>query len=288
MEVVSKVTDIRKRLDAVRKKRTIGFVPTMGALHEGHLALIRRARNDNDYVVVSIFVNPLQFGPGEDFDKYPRTPKSDARKLKSAGVDMLFCPAGSEIYPSGTSTAVDEKKFSAGLCGDARPGHFMGVATVVCKLLNIVEPARAYFGRKDYQQLKVIDQMVRDLFMRVSIVPCPIVRHKNGLALSSRNKYLSEVEFEESAEIYGALLCAAELVKSNPGVSVNKVYSTVKRMINKIAVKHRIDYIEILDADSFEAIDHFHGKVLIAVAVFIGQTRLIDNILIRVARSRLL
>lgn len=264
------------------KAKTIGFVPTMGALHAGHLSLVARARKECDFVVVSIFVNPIQFGPGEDLSCYPRDFKKDEKVLKKAGVDLLFYPKDLIIYPKGFSTYVIEENLSKKLCGASRPGHFKGVCTVLAKLFNIVRPDSAYFGQKDYQQALIVKKMAADLNYNIKIKTLPIVREKDNLAMSSRNSYLSPKERKQSLCFYQALMLAKVLIKKgeqDPDKIMRKMQSVVK---SEKTIK--IDYIEIVNARSLEKINKISGKVLIALAVYVGKTRLIDNIILDVKK----
>ena len=265
------------------ENRVIGLVPTMGALHAGHLSLIERARRECSPVIASIFVNPKQFGPNEDFSKYPRSFESDSEKLERAGVDALFAPEPPEIYPNGFSTYVNVDGLSDRLEGRSRPGHFRGVATVVMKLLQIVQPNFAYFGRKDAQQLRLIMQMARDLNLDTGIVVCPPVREPDGLALSSRNVYLNPEERKAATVLYRAL----EAAKSELAAGVRdglQLRDVLQRTLG--AERHaRVDYAEIVDAESFEPIVHVNKSCYILLAVFIGKTRLIDNLYVEAKSS---
>ncbi|MCD6405103.1 MAG: pantoate--beta-alanine ligase [Planctomycetes bacterium] len=254
---------------------SVGLVPTMGALHEGHLSLVRRAVADNDITVVSIFVNPTQFAPGGDLDRYPRPFEADTVKCEVEGVDIVFAPSPDEMYAEDASTYVEETSLSRGLCGRSRPGHFRGVTTVVTKLLNIVQPDRAYFGRKDAQQAAVIGRMVRDLDIRVDIVVMPIVREADGLALSSRNAYLSPGERREALVLSRALEEAERLFAAGE----KNAAALKKAMIDIIAqAPHsKVDYVEIVDARNLEEVEEITRPATAALAVFIGRTRLIDN-----------
>lgn len=256
--------------------RIIGLVPTMGALHEGHISLITRAKKECSPLIASIFVNPKQFGPHEDFAKYPRAFESDSEKLKQAGVDALFAPEPSEIYPKDFSTCVQVEGLSDRLEGKSRPGHFRGVATVVMKLLQIVQPHRAYFGRKDAQQARLITQMVRDLNLDAEIVVCPIVREPDGLARSSRNVYLNPDERKAATVLFRALEAAkAELAH---GVrDALQLKDVLRQTLGKEPLA-RVDYAEIVDADSFETVFRVNQACCVLLAVFIGKTRLIDNL----------
>jgi pantoate--beta-alanine ligase len=258
------------------ESRVIGFVPTMGALHAGHTALVQRAKQDCAPVIASIFVNPKQFGPKEDFTKYPRTIEADSEKFSVAGVDILFLPEAPAIYPSNFRTYVNVEGLSDGLEGRSRPGHFRGVATVVLKLLEIVQPNFAYFGRKDAQQVRIISQMVRDLNLDTEIVVCPIVREPDGLALSSRNAYLSGEERAAATVLYRALATAkAELAA---GTRDSLHVQTALRKVLEAEPLAAVDYAEIVDADSFEPVTRIARPCYAVLAAFIGKTRLIDNL----------
>jgi pantoate--beta-alanine ligase len=261
-----------------RKGKRIGFVPTMGYLHEGHLSLIRAARRDTGIVVVSIFVNPAQFGPGEDFDKYPRDIKRDERLARSAGADIIFYPSAAEIYPEGYRTYVEVEGITGRLCGNARPGHFKGVTTIVAKLFNAVRPDIAYFGQKDAQQAIVIKRMAKDLNMDIDIKVMPIVREADGLAMSSRNRYLSARERKDAAVLYESLMLARRLIKKGA-----RDAGSIKREISrKIRSKKsaRIEYVSLVDLKELKDVKRMNKGVLIALAVWIGKTRLIDNAII--------
>lgn len=259
--------------------KNIGFVPTMGALHEGHLSLVRRSKQDNDITVVSIFVNPIQFGPSEDFQKYPRDIEGDSDKLLKEEVDVIFMPDASIIYPEGFSTYVEVERFSDKLCGAFRPGHFRGVATVVAKLFNVVKPARAYFGQKDYQQTVVIKHMVKDLDMDIDVIVCPTVREKDGLALSSRNAYLDEGQRHAAAVIYKSILAASESINAGI-VDIENITKMMRERILSEPAVSGIDYIGLYDPNTLEELSGMTPEVLIAAAVRIGNTRLIDNLLV--------
>jgi pantoate--beta-alanine ligase len=258
------------------ESRVIGLVPTMGALHAGHLSLVERARRECLPVIVSIFVNPKQFGPNEDFSKYPRTFESDSEKLQSAGVDSLFAPEPREIYPDGFATYVDVDGLSEKLEGRSRPGHFRGVTTVVMKLLQIVQPNFAYFGRKDAQQSRLITQMARDLNLDTEIVVCPPVREPDGLALSSRNVYLNEEERKAATVLYRALDAARSELAA--GVRDALQLQAVLQRALRAERLARVDYAEIVDAESFEPVVRINKPCYVLLAVFIGKTRLIDNL----------
>ncbi len=264
--------------------RTIGFVPTMGALHEGHLKLVRRAKQENDVTVVSIFVNPIQFGPSEDFRKYPRDIEGDTERLQREEVDIIFMPGISLMYPEGFLTCVNVEKISDRLCGAFRPGHFKGVTTVVTKLLNIVKPTRAYFGQKDFQQTLVIKQLVKDLDMDVDIVLCPTVREQDGLAMSSRNAYLDIRQRKEATVIYRCLIEASDLIKSGI-IDANYIKRVMQdRLLKKPAVSG-LDYAGVYDPVTLDELSEIKGDTLLAVAVKIGDTRLIDNMLVTPVRK---
>lgn len=261
--------------------RSIGLAPTMGALHEGHLSLVRKAREDNDVVVVSIFVNPTQFGPGEDFDKYPRDLAGDLDKLEAENADIVFAPAVEDMYRSGHSTVVEVGgALTSTLCGMSRPGHFRGVTIVVSKLLNIVLPDRAYFGEKDFQQLQVIRRMVRDLNFPVEIVPLPIVREKDGLAMSSRNKYLSKDERIDALALKEALEHFRERVEEGERDAM-KLAADMMSLIEETP-SAEIDYVAVVDAETLEDVATLAGRTLAALAVKFGATRLIDNTVVEV------
>ena len=276
MIVLEKINELRDRVKEWRSEGLkVGFVPTMGYLHEGHESLIKRASEENDKVVVSIFVNPIQFGPKEDLSTYPRDLERDSKVCESAGADIIFHPENEEMYFNDFSTFVDMNGLTSGLCGKSRPTHFRGVCTVVTKLFNIVAPDRAYFGEKDAQQLAVIKRMVRDLNIDVEVIGCPIVREKDGLAKSSRNTYLSTEERSAAIILNKALNIAKEKIEDGERISSN-IISTVKDIIESEKLA-RIDYIEVVDSFSMESVDKIEKSVLVAIAVFIGKTRLIDN-----------
>jgi pantoate--beta-alanine ligase len=258
------------------QNRIVGLVPTMGALHAGHLSLIERAGRDCSPVIASLFVNPKQFGPNEDFSKYPRNFESDGEKLEQAGVDALFAPEPAEIYPKDFSTYVNVERISERLEGRSRPGHFRGVATVVMKLLQIVQPNFAYFGRKDAQQARIIAQMAQDLNLDSAIVICPIVREADGLAMSSRNAYLSGEERAAAAVLYRALNAAKNELAT--GVRDALQLQAVLRKTLGAERLAAVDYAEIVDADSFEPVARVSRACYVLLAVFIGKTRLLDNL----------
>jgi len=259
----------------------VGFVPTMGALHEGHLSLVRAARQRADVVVVSIFVNPAQFGPGEDYRRYPRPLEADSALLVREGVDILFAPTAEEIYPEGFQTYVTVERVSQPLCGPFRPGHFRGVATVVLKLFNIVQPQAAFFGRKDAQQCVVIERLVRDLNLSIEIAVCPIVREPDGLAMSSRNAYLSGQDRQAALVLSRSLSRARERLLAGERRAAEIV--TAMRALVAAEPRARADYIEIVNAETLEPLERIAGRALIALAAWIGPARLIDNLLVEEA-----
>ena len=275
MKIIQTVEEMRAACRAAR--RPLGLVPTMGALHEGHLSLVRMARARCETVSASIFVNPTQFGPNEDFARYPRSFERDRQMLEDEGVDLLFAPSVAEMYPEGISiTTVTVNGMSERLCGRSRPGHFQGVTTVVAKLFHVCGPDLAFFGQKDAAQVAIIRRMVRDLDFPLGIVPCPIVREPDGLAMSSRNSYLSPQQRKDSLALSRSL---TEMKRRFEGGerSVQKLIAAGAEAFGDAA---RLDYLEIVDPDSLEAIDKFDKPVLAAVAAFVGNVRLIDNILL--------
>ena len=276
-EVIEKVPRLRERLDEVRSgRKTIGLVPTMGALHAGHASLLRRARSENDFVVASIFVNPLQFEHSDDLQKYPRTFSEDLRTCADCGVDLVFAPSANEIYPAEPLTFVDVPALEEHLCGRFRPGHFRGVATVVLKLFNLVQPNTAYFGQKDAQQLAIIQRMVNDLNVPVSVAPVATVREPDGLALSSRNKGLTAEERRTAPVLYRALCRAIELLNAG-----ERSVESIRRQVLPIFQQYpnvRVEYFELVDPDSLVPVAEVAGAVSIAGAIWLGQTRLIDNV----------
>jgi len=281
MRVIERINDLKAIIRSQKLSgKTIGLVPTMGYLHEGHLSLVKASKDDNDFTIMSIFVNPTQFGPQEDFEKYPRDMQRDTKLAESAGVDVIFAPSVFEMYPDGYKTYVDVEKITEVLCGKSRPGHFKGVTTVVCKLFNIVQPDKAYFGQKDAQQVIVINKMVRDLNMGIEIVTCPILREQDGLAMSSRNTYLSSGERNSSVILSKSLFEADQMIKDGERKAENIINHITSRISSEESAQ--IDYVQILDFNNLESIDNLIGKVLIALAVKFGRTRLIDNIVVEV------
>jgi pantoate--beta-alanine ligase len=252
----------------------------MGFLHEGHLSLMKKAKSENDFLVISIFVNPMQFGPGEDYDEYPRDLERDKIKAASVGCDLIFSPSVKEMYPPGFATFVEVENLTNGLCGASRPGHFRGVTTVVTKLFNLVCPDRTYFGQKDAQQAMILKKMVEDLNMDLEFIILPTVREKDGLAMSSRNKYLSSEDRKQALVIYESLLEAKKLVEKGER-EAEKVKQLILQIISR-AQNAKPDYVEIVDAHELFPLSILEGKCLIAVAVKFGNTRLIDNIVLEV------
>jgi pantoate--beta-alanine ligase len=280
MQIIKSVSEMNNLQKWWRGEgRAIGFVPTMGALHEGHLSLIRRSKEENDRTVVSIFVNPAQFGPHEDLQKYPRSIELDLEKLYALHADAVFMPDESEMYPEGYSTSIDMGDMGMMLCGSDRPGHFNGVATVVAKLFNIIMPHRAYFGQKDFQQSVVIKKLVREMNFPVDIVVCPIVREPEGLAMSSRNAYLSEEERKASLILYRALKLGEELINSRGLDDTSAVKKEMEKLLKSEPLV-KIDYVDIVDPHSLDPIQRILFAGAICIAVKIGNTRLIDNIVV--------
>ena len=282
MRVIDNISGLKAIIRAQKKAgKSIGFVPTMGFLHEGHMSLVRASVENNDFTVMSIFVNPTQFGENEDFDKYPRDIKGDSAKAESCGVDVLFTPSVAEMYPEGYNTYVEITGDITGkLCGRSRPGHFRGVATVVTKLFHIIEPDKAYFGQKDAQQAAIITKFVSELDMNLEVVICPIVREKDGLAMSSRNVYLN------SEERKAALVLSKSLFEAKTRIiSGERSVENILAQINEAIVQEKlasIDYTALVDALTLGDLMQIKDKVLIALAVKFGKTRLIDNIIVEV------
>ena len=283
MIITGSIKKVREVSDKYRNRgKAIGFIPTMGALHEGHMSLVKKARKESDFVIVSIFVNPIQFAPGEDLGRYPRDLKKDEKLLRKSGVDLLFYPKASTVYPDNFSTFVQEFKLSEGLCAKSRPEHFRGVCTILAKLFNMVGPDSAYFGQKDYQQARVVKKIVDDLNYGISIKLLPTLREKDGLAMSSRNSYLKPAQRQESICLYQALMFARRLIRKgerNP----EKVRAKIRNIV-KSKKSTKIDYIEIVNANTLRKLNRISGKVVIAMAVYIGKIRLIDNIVINVKK----
>ncbi|MEO0004802.1 MAG: pantoate--beta-alanine ligase [candidate division WOR-3 bacterium] len=280
MRVVKTVKTMQRVAEQLRSEGRVGFVPTMGALHQGHLKLMEVAREKCDRLVVSIFVNPIQFGPKEDYRFYPRDLQRDLRLVKQVGADVVFYPDVKEMYPKGYATYVEVEGLTRYLCGRSRPGHFRGVTTVVAKLFNIVKPHLAVFGQKDAQQAFVIKRMVKDLNYDIEVLVVPTVREKDGLAMSSRNVYLNSKEREEAPVLYRALKLAEGLIR-NGERDAKRVKGAMRSLIREES-EGRIDYIEIVDTNRLEPVKKLKGEVLIALAVYFGKARLIDNIIVKV------
>lgn len=273
METLQSIEAVR----AWRGSGELGFVPTMGALHEGHASLVRRSAAENARTLVSIFVNPTQFGPNEDLAKYPRTLEADLKLCEQAGADAVFTPTKEMMYPPGFCSWITVEGLGDRLCGASRPGHFKGVTTVVSKLFHIVEPTRAYFGQKDAQQALILRRMVRDLDMPLELIVCPIVREPDGLAMSSRNRYLSEDERRRAVGLSKALFEAQRLFKAGTRTAAvlrGQLIITLEEYVDKL------DYAELVDADSLQPVTEITGPTLVAVAAWVGGTRLIDNVIV--------
>lgn len=276
VEIVETIQQVRNQVAAWRREGlTVGLVPTMGFLHEGHQSLIRKAASDNDRVVVSVFVNPTQFGAGEDLESYPRDIEHDKKACEDAGASLVFHPSVDEMYYPNRSTTIHMADISEELCGKSRPIHFDGVCLVVNKLFNIVQPNRAYFGQKDAQQLLVVRRMVRDLNINVEVVGCPIIREEDGLAKSSRNTYLNEEERKAATVLYRALQAGKHLCEAGER-NVSVVRATIAEVLAEEPLADP-EYIEIVSTDTVKPVDRIEGEVLCALAVRIGKTRLIDN-----------
>ena len=279
MKTINSIKEMHQYADKIRGRGdSIGFVPTMGFLHEGHLSLMRKAREENNTLVVSIFVNPTQFGPGEDLEDYPRDLDKDSDLCREVGTDILFFPSVEEMYPENFRTTVDVSGLTQVLCGRSRPTHFQGVTTVVAKLFSIVKPHRAYFGLKDYQQYRVISCMAEDLDMDLEVIGLPTVREPDGLAMSSRNKYLSDEERKSALSLSRSLAAADRMVRE--GITEVKEIETGVREIIESESHTRIDYVEVVDPEELTHLDRINGRALLALAVHVGQARLIDNALI--------
>lgn len=285
MRTVTTIAGMKAAVAELRARgRTIGFVPTMGYLHEGHLSLVRECRKSTDVTIVSIFVNPLQFGPQEDFRRYPRDPERDGSLLEKEGVDILFLPEDREMYPQGFRTSVEVTGLQDKLCGRSRPGHFRGVTTVVLKLFNIVRPDCAFFGQKDAQQVFILRRMAEDLNVGVDIRVMPIVRDPDGLALSSRNSYLSAEERRAALVLFRSLEEARRMYENG-----ERAASQIReRLLRLIAAEPlaRIDYVDVVDPGSLDPVEKVNGEALVALAVYVGKTRLIDNTILRTKGDR--
>lgn len=282
MEIVRRIHRMKEIVrDWHRQGRTVGFVPTMGYLHEGHLSLVRESKRMADHTVVSIFVNPLQFGPHEDYDRYPRDLDRDVEILSREGVDVLFYPSAEDMYPPGYRTYVEVEGLSQKWEGASRPGHFRGVATVVCKLFNIVQPDFAFFGQKDAQQFVIIRRMVEDLNMNVEVIQLPIFRESDGLAMSSRNVYLSPEERAIAPRLYQALQLGQRLVQEEGERDAAKVVEAVRSFLAQ-EPRIRVDYVALVDPEDLEPVETIRGRALLAAAIYLGSTRLIDNVILNV------
>ena len=281
MKVIRSISEVIELARNIRKNgNSLGLVPTMGCLHEGHRSLIKKAVENNDKVIVSIFVNPIQFGPDEDYETYPRTLEADTKLCEKIGADYIFHPDPNQMYPEGFNTfVVPSKKMTNILCGASRPGHFRGVCTVLTKLFTLIKPDRAYFGEKDIQQLAIVKRMVNDLNFDIEIIGCPIIREDDGLAKSSRNTYLNEEERAAATVLRRSILEGKKAIDSG-NLSKEEVLKIIKNVIEKERLA-KIDYVEIIDFDTFDQVETIKDNTLIAMAVYIGKTRLIDNMLIK-------
>lgn len=286
MKIIHELKEMKEWSKSVKKDgQSLGFVPTMGSLHEGHLSLVREARKESDQVVVSIFVNPTQFGPNEDFDSYPRDTERDLALLAEENVDVVFIPDMQSIYPAGYRTYVEVEHLTGGLCGAGRPGHFKGVTTVVCKLFNLVMPDKAFFGRKDYQQLVVLTKMVEDLNMDTEVIGCPIVRERDGIAMSSRNMYLSDDERQQGLLLSGTLKLVKEYMQAFH-MSLDEVKKAAMTYLSTYSNEsfdlEYIEWVNAKDLEKIERLEGFVGTITVAMAARVGKTRLIDNIQVEV------
>jgi pantoate--beta-alanine ligase len=279
MKVFDKIDEFKEYRCRIDCKKTVGFVPTMGDIHQGHLSLIRRSKEENDMTIVSIFVNPEQFDRKKDYKQYYRNLPVDLEKLEIENIDAVFVPTSFEMYPEKFQTRVNVENLSKPLCGAFRPGHFRGVATVVLKLLNLVQPARLYLGMKDYQQWKVVEQMVKDLNVPVEVVPCPLVRECDNLAMSSRNRRLNPKQRARAPRIFYALLAVADFIKEKRKVSKLQILSQFKKIL-ALSPEDKLEYLEVVDPETLLPLKKFRPPALIATALWIGKTRLIDNLLI--------
>jgi pantoate--beta-alanine ligase len=280
LEIIADAREMRLRMEDLRRDgRKIAFVPTMGYLHQGHVSLLEEGRRRGDVLVLSIFVNPTQFGPNEDLDKYPRDPEGDLEKARGAGTDFAFMPEAASFYPRGYQTYVSVRGLSQGLCGDKRPGHFDGVASVVTKLFHVVQPHLALFGEKDFQQLAVIRRLVIDLDFGIEIVGMPTVREADGLAMSSRNKYLSPDERQQALVLSRSLALAETMIRGGEKDAAKILAAVIAELGTAPAA--RIDYVELRDPDTLQPLATIDGPALCVMAVFVGATRLLDNRVIR-------
>ena len=282
---LTRIDDVRRACDDARRTgRRVALVPTMGFFHAGHRSLMQAARRECDLVVVSLFVNPTQFAAGEDLSRYPRDPEGDAAAAAAEGVDVLFVPTVHDMYPEPGRTTVHVADLTDGLCGASRPGHFDGVTTVVTKLFSVVGPCRAYFGRKDAQQLAVVTRLARDLNLPVEVVPCPLVREPSGLAMSSRNAYLSDTDRAAATALSRALHAAVDAIRAG-----TRDARTVRERLERVAGDEpgvRLDYAVVVDAGDLQPVEQITGEVLLALAAFVGPARLIDNALVRIDDGR--
>jgi pantoate--beta-alanine ligase len=285
MKIIETISELREQLDEARSEgKRIGLVPTMGYFHEGHLSLMEAARAETDLVVTSIFVNPLQFGPREDFDGYPRDFARDSMLAEKVGVDLIFQPSVGEMYPEGATTTLDVGRIGEIVEGAIRPGHFNGVATVCTKLFNIAQPHKAFFGQKDAQQLSVIRKVVRDLAMNIDIVDCPTVREADGLAMSSRNVYLTSDDRKAAPALAEALFSASALVQEGARSAASIKACVRERLSQESSVK--LQYVEVTEENGFEPVENISGRLVVSIAAFIGTTRLIDNVRVDVGTGK--
>ncbi len=275
MIVTRKIAELKKQLQKI--KFSLGFVPTMGDLHAGHLSLVRRSKKENNFTAVSIFVNPAQFNNKKDFEKYARNEERDLNLLKKEKVDLVFLPTDKELYPEGFQTWVTVENLSSGLCGEFRPGHFRGVATVVLKLFQCVQPTSAYFGLKDYQQYKILERMARDLNIPVRLVPCPTVREADGLAMSSRNSRLSVEERKRAARIPLALKECVQAIKFRKNLSESRLKNIFLKKLN-VFPRDKVDYLQWVHPQTLKPLEKINPPAMLVCAVWIGETRLIDNL----------
>ena len=284
MQIIQTIQEMQSIISQLKQEnKTIGFVPTMGYLHQAHLSLIRKSREENKVTILSIYVNPTQFNNPEDLEKYPRDFKQDQELAEKENIDYIFYPNNTEMYPDGQKPIEYTNKFMKGLCASTRPGHFEGVVTIVSKLFNIIQPTKTYFGQKDYQQSLVIKQMIKDLNYNIEFVMCPLIREPDGVAMSSRNAMLTKEQRNNAIVLFKSLLSARELIQNNE-TNPNAIKENIKNIINNIE-NTKIDYIEIRNSDTLEEINQIdetnknNGNIVIALAVFFGKVRLIDNIL---------
>lgn len=279
--LIHSIKEVRKEIKIFKEqKKSIGLVPTMGYLHLGHLSLIEKAHQENDIVVVSVFVNPTQFGPNEDYESYPRDIKKDYELATKHGADIIFNPSPEEMYPEKIKTYVEVQELTENLCGISRPTHFKGVTTVVSKLFNIVDPERAYFGQKDAQQVAIVKRMVKDLNFDIDIIVCPIIREEDGLAMSSRNYYLNTEERSAALRLSESLFKSKTLIQEGE-INCSKITDYIQSCISQNPLC-KVDYVKIVDPDNLTDLQTIKNKALIALAVFVGKTRLIDNIIVEV------